>query len=76
MGLTSSDSLERAVQGANCLLIAVGHSQFREIQLEHLSQLMRKPACIVDVARLVNPEKAQKYGFTYYAIGYGLEPVS
>jgi nucleotide sugar dehydrogenase len=76
MGLTSSDSLERAVQGANCLLIAVGHNQFREIQLEHLSQLMRKPACIVDAARLVSPEKAQKYGFTYYAIGYGLEPAS
>jgi nucleotide sugar dehydrogenase len=76
MGLTSSDSLERAVQGANCLLIAVGHNEFKEIQLEHLSQLMRKPACIVDVARLISPEKAQKYGFTYYAIGYGLEPAS
>jgi len=74
MGYTGSDSLERAVQGVNCLLIAVGHDQFKELPLEHLVQLMRKPACIVDAARVIDPEEARKRSFVYYGVGYGREP--
>jgi UDP-N-acetyl-D-mannosaminuronic acid dehydrogenase len=71
MGYQSSESLERTVQGANCLLIAVGHDQFRDLSLEHLSQLMRKPSSIVDAARVIDPEEAHEHGFIYYGVGYG-----
>lgn len=73
MGYVSSDSLERAVQGANCLIVAVGHDQFKSLPLKRLAQLMRRPACIVDAARVVNAEEARKHGFIYYGTGYGLE---
>ena len=74
MGYTSSDSLERTVQGVNCLLIAVGHDQFKELPLDRLAQLMRRPACVVDAARVVDPEEARKHGLIYYGVGYGGEP--
>ena len=74
MGYTSSDSLERTVQGVNCLLVAVGHDQFKELPLDRLAQLMRRPACVVDAARVVDPEEARKHGLIYYGVGYGREP--
>jgi nucleotide sugar dehydrogenase len=73
MGYISSDSLERAVQGVNCLLVAVGHDQFKGLPLEHLARLMRKPACVVDGARVVDPEEARRHGLVYYGVGYGWE---
>ena len=74
MGCISSESLERAVQGANCLLVAVGHDQFRDLPLGHISQLMRKPACLVDSARVVNSEEATQHGLVYYGVGFGRKP--
>jgi len=74
LGYVSSDSLERTIQGVNCLLVAVGHDQFKDLPLERLVQLMRKPACMVDAARLIDPEEARKHNLIYCGVGYGREP--
>jgi len=64
-------TLGKSVEGADCLLIAVGHDRFRRLNLRRIRFLMRKPAAIVDVCNIIDPGNAKKEGFIYRGIGRG-----
>jgi len=71
MGYASAESFERTVDGANCLLITVAHDQFKSQKAKDLARLLRKPGCIVDAARILNPNEVRASNLVYYGVGYG-----
>jgi len=72
LGYPSERTLAKAVEGADCLLIAVGHERFRRLSLRSIGVLMRKPAAVVDLGHIVDPTRAEKEGFVYRGLGRGV----
>jgi len=64
-------TLGKSVEGADCLLIVVGHDRFKRLNLRRIKFLVRKPAAIVDVCNVIDPDYARKEGFTYLGVGRG-----
>jgi len=71
MGFHAVDSIEAAVRGVDCVLLATGHEQFKKIMLADISRTARKPACVVDGWRIFNAEEAKKNNLVYYGVGLG-----
>ena len=69
LGYPAASSLTEALSGADCAIIAVGHSKFRELGLKVLKDLMAEKAAIVDAAGLVEPDEARRQGFAYRGFG-------
>jgi len=67
----AESTLGKSVEGADCLLIAVGHERFKRLNLRRLGFLVKKPAAIIDVCNVINPDQARKGGFTYRGFGRG-----
>ena len=65
------DSLERAIGGADCLLIAVPHDAFRQIRLEDVTRLLKHPACIVDAWRVFDAREVESTHLVYVGLGVG-----
>jgi UDP-N-acetyl-D-mannosaminuronic acid dehydrogenase len=73
-GAKKANSLLEAVKGADCLILAVDHPEFRNLNLQTLKEFMNVKPIIIDGKRLIDPTKAEKIGFKYFAIGYGKPP--
>jgi len=65
-------TLTKTVEGAGCLLIAVGHNRFKRLNLRRIRFLVKKPAAIVDMGHVIDPVKAEKEGFVYRGVGRGI----
>lgn len=72
LGYPAERTFTKAVEGADCLLIAVGHNRFKRLSLGKIKVLMKKPAALVDLAHVVNPLTAEKEGFIYRGLGRGV----
>lgn len=72
LGYNAERTLTKAVKGMDCLLIAVGHSRFRRLNLRRIKLLMRKPSAIVDISHVVDPSAAEENGFLYRGLGRGV----
>jgi UDP-N-acetyl-D-mannosaminuronic acid dehydrogenase len=66
-------SLNEAVEGTDCIVILTGQDQFKRLNLKKLQALMKKPAAIVDLVGIIEPQKVEKEGFTYRGLGRGVE---
>lgn len=71
MGFHAAESLERAIGGVDCVLIAAGHEQFKQVKTADISRLARRPACIVDGWRIFNAKEARANNLVYYGVGLG-----
>jgi nucleotide sugar dehydrogenase len=71
LGFQAEATLGKSIEGADCLLIAVGHERFRRLNLKRIRFLMKQPAALVDVCNVVDPERAVKEGFVYRGLGRG-----
>ena len=71
MGLPSTGSLERSIDSADCVFLAVGHDEFKRLKLENIIRALRKPACIVDGCQIFSSEEIKGKGVIYYGIGRG-----
>lgn len=65
------DSLERAIGGADCLVIAVPHDTFRQIRLEDVARFLKQPACIVDAWRVFDAREVESHHLVYVGLGIG-----
>ena len=74
LGYPAASSLTEALSGADCIIIAVGHSRFKELDLRTLKDLTARKAAIVDAAGVVEPGKARGHGFTYRGFGRAHRP--
>jgi len=72
LGYPAERTLTKAVEGGDCLVIAVGHSQFRRLNLRRIKFLMKKPTAIVDMGHVIDPVKAEKEGLVYRGVGRGV----
>jgi len=62
-------TLGKSVEGADCLVTVVAHDRFKRLNLRRIKFLVRKPAAIVDVCNIIDPDYARKEDFTYRGIG-------
>ena len=65
------NSIAEAVKGSDCLVIITKHSEFMNLNLQEIKDLMNSNPSIVDGCRLVDPKLAKKTGFSYYGLGLG-----
>jgi UDP-N-acetyl-D-mannosaminuronate dehydrogenase len=72
MGYPAARTLTKTVEKSDCLVIAVGHNRFRRLNLRKIKFLVKKPAAIVDMGRVITPDKAEKEGFVYRGVGRGV----
>lgn len=66
-------NLSEAVEGSDCIVILTADSQFKRLNLKNLRAVVRAPAAIIDLARVIEPEGAEKEGFIYRGLGKGSE---
>jgi nucleotide sugar dehydrogenase len=66
-------SLNETVEGADCLVILIGQEQLKRLNLKRLKTVMRKPAVLIDLIGITEPEKIQAEGFIYRGIGRGMD---
>jgi UDP-N-acetyl-D-mannosaminuronic acid dehydrogenase len=64
-------SLHDAIKDADCLAIITDHTEFKNLNLQEVKELMNEKPAIIDGKRIINPDKAERLGFTYYGIGFG-----
>ncbi len=72
-GFPAEETWTKTVEGADCLIILVGHDKFKRLNLKKMRFLVKKPAAIVDMGLVIDPVKAEKAGFVYRGLGRGLQ---
>jgi UDP-N-acetyl-D-mannosaminuronic acid dehydrogenase len=61
--------MEAAVKGADCVVVATEHSQFKKVALSWLASLVNKPAALVDARAIFDPKEAKALGFVWRGLG-------
>ncbi len=72
LGFPAERTITRTIEGADCLVIAVGHDRFKRLRFGRIKVLMRKPAAIVDLAGVASPQDLEKEDFVYRGFGRGV----
>jgi len=68
-GRISTLSLLDTILGSDCLVVMTKHSQYRELELGCIAQMMRTKT-IVDGRNLFDPDECVKKGFVYRGVGH------
>jgi len=53
LGYPAENTIEKAVKGADCILITVAHDQFKKLNFKKLRNIAKSPLAIVDMANVV-----------------------
>jgi len=62
-------SIEEAVRGATCTVIATDHIEYRGLTARYLKGLMTKPCVIVDARHIIDPKEAALSYVTFRGLG-------
>jgi nucleotide sugar dehydrogenase len=68
-GIKVTGTLEKAVKGADCIVIGTAHKEFCTLDLAAVWQICRKPAALVDARHAIQPKVAKKCGFAFRGVG-------
>ncbi len=71
-GLPAARGLKGTLEGADLLLITVGHDEFKSLSLRVVSQLVRRPAVIIDCGHVLDPGRVEEENLTYRRVGRGV----
>jgi len=71
-GYPAERTLKETVEQTDCLVITVGHDQFKRLNLKKIKILAKKSVAIVDIGHIIDPVKAVKEGFIYRGLGRGI----
>jgi len=72
MGVVSEPTLRKAVEKADCVILAVAHDEFRKMDTIELAAHMSKKGLIVDCTGVMDPSSVEKTGLVYRGVGRGL----
>ncbi|MBS7622339.1 nucleotide sugar dehydrogenase [Candidatus Bathyarchaeota archaeon] len=72
MGFDSEATFEAAVSEAECVILTVGHDEFKSINPENLAALTSKGCVVVDAASVLDPKTVEKVGLIYRGVGRGV----
>ncbi len=67
-----AEKLSKVVEKTDCLVVITGHSRFQRLNLRRIKFLAKKSPAIVDISHVIDPSKAEKYGFAYRGLGRGI----
>jgi len=67
-----AEKLSKVVEKTDCVIILTGHSKFERLSLKKVKLLAKKSPAIVDIGHVIDPLKAEKYGFVYRGLGRGV----
>lgn len=59
-----------ATEGADAVVLITEWNQFRNLDLEKIKELMRRPI-LLDLRNVYEPERAKALGFEYHSVGRG-----
>lgn len=65
-------NLTEATEGVDCVIVMTKHNQLMRMNLKKMKVITRKPAAIVDLVGILDPEKVEKQGLIYRGFGRGL----
>jgi len=71
-GYPAKRTLKETVEQTDCIVVTVGHDQFKRLNLKKIKILAKKSVAIVDMGYAIEPAKAVKEGFIYRGLGRGI----
>jgi UDP-N-acetyl-D-mannosaminuronate dehydrogenase len=72
LGLVAEPTLKKAVEKADCVIIAVAHDEFKRLDARDLTAAMSRSPVIVDCVHIMDPASVEKSRATYRGVGRGL----
>jgi nucleotide sugar dehydrogenase len=72
LGLTSEQTLRKAVEKADCVILTVAHDDFKNMDTVELAAHMSKKGLIIDCTGILDPTSVEKSGLVYRGVGRGL----
>jgi UDP-N-acetyl-D-mannosaminuronate dehydrogenase len=72
MGYDSEATFEAAVSDAECVILTVGHDEFKSVDPKNLAALTAKGCVVVDAASILDPKAVEKVGLIYRGVGRGV----
>jgi UDP-N-acetyl-D-mannosaminuronic acid dehydrogenase len=70
-GAKNTNSLNEAIQNADCIAIVTDHTQFKELNIHEIKTLMNDKPVIIDGRRILDPHECANAGFIYKGLGFG-----
>jgi UDP-N-acetyl-D-mannosaminuronic acid dehydrogenase len=70
-GAKKAISIWDAIHDSDCIVLAVEHATFKNLNLNKIKCQMKDKPIIIDAKRLIDPYLAKKMGFMYFGIGFG-----
>jgi UDP-N-acetyl-D-mannosaminuronic acid dehydrogenase len=67
-----AEKLSKVVEKTDCVVVLTGHSKFGKLNLKKVRFLAKKSPAVVDVSNVIDPSKAERYGFVYRGLGRGV----
>ncbi len=72
LGHVAEPTLKKAVEKADCVIVAVAHDEFKRLDARDLAAAMSRSPVIVDCTHLIDPVQAEKTRVAYRGVGRGL----
>jgi nucleotide sugar dehydrogenase len=72
LDLVSEPTLRKAVEKADCVILAVAHDDFKKMDTIELAAHMSKKGLVIDCTGLLDPASVEKSGLVYRGVGRGL----
>jgi len=72
MGLVSEQTLRRAVEKADSVILTIAHNEFKKLDTIELAAHMSKRGLIIDCTGTLDPASVEKSGLVYRGPGRGL----
>ena len=61
--------MENAIKDSHAIILLTEWDEFKNINLDALIKIMKKPSWIFDTRLIINIDKAQRAGFNVWQIG-------
>jgi len=68
-GIKIQQEVFDVVNECDCIVLVTDHSDYRNINIEKLAKIMKKPAVFIDGRNFMDEDKLEKAGFEYYGVG-------
>jgi UDP-N-acetyl-D-glucosamine dehydrogenase len=68
-GVIAAKNLNEALSMSDCMIIGTADKEFKNLNLNQVSQICNKPTALVDTQNIIVPEEARKHGFSYLGVG-------
>lgn len=72
LGHQAEPTLKKAIEKADCVVIAVAHDEFKRLDARELVAAMSRSPVIVDCVHQIDPVEAEKSRAVYRGVGRGL----